>query len=292
MKRNIIKAIGLSSLFALLIVTACNKGNLSQPSSTVNEQSANLASAKPMHHYGCKLHTEAELNAMPRYVAPSSFTSKVAASIILAHPPIGDQGQQGSCVGWGTATTRAIDTYYAKNSNSWSNSTNIMSAAYIYNQVKVSDCSSGAYVTDALNLLKSQGVCTYSLMTYTDANCSKQPNNTQKQDAGTRKIAKWSSIRKSDVASIKSVLNQNKPLVIAVQVDDLFENGGDANHIWKKNNGRTLGGHCITIVGYDDAKNAFYVQNQWGANWGASGMIWIDYGMFKTSKVNEVYSIN
>lgn len=288
MKRQFQKAFGLAVLVTAMTISACQK-DYNEPVETT-QSVENAVGGK--HSYGALPASEAQLRGIAIYSAPAAAQRTVAAKVMLAHPPIGNQGSQGSCVGWGTSTARAIDYYYDKGNTSWSNSTNIMSAAYIYNQIKVSDCGSGAYVTEALNLLKNQGVCTSSKMPYKENNCSDMPNSSQKSDAATKKINSWVRIKKNDVGSIKAKLNAKKPVVLAIQVDNLFDNGGDSKHIWKKNNGSTFGGHCITITGYDDAMNAFYVQNSWGINWGDKGMIWIDYGMFSTFKVTEVYSID
>ncbi|HOP64481.1 MAG TPA: C1 family peptidase [Spirochaetota bacterium] len=36
--------------------------------------------------------------------------------------------------------------------------------------------------------------------------------------------------------------------------------------------------HAITIVGWDDKKQAYLVKNSWGPNWGDKGYIWVEYG--------------
>jgi hypothetical protein len=38
----------------------------------------------------------------------------------------------------------------------------------------------------------------------------------------------------------------------------------------------------MAITGWDDAKNAYKVQNSWGTNWGDAGFGWIDYQFFPT----------
>ena len=35
--------------------------------------------------------------------------------------------------------------------------------------------------------------------------------------------------------------------------------------------------HAITIVGWDDDKNAWLIKNSWGADWGMGGFAWVDY---------------
>lgn len=36
--------------------------------------------------------------------------------------------------------------------------------------------------------------------------------------------------------------------------------------------------HAITIVGWDDNKEAWLIKNSWGTNWGDKGYVWVKYG--------------
>jgi C1A family cysteine protease len=38
------------------------------------------------------------------------------------------------------------------------------------------------------------------------------------------------------------------------------------------------GGHSCVVVGYDDTRQAWKVQNSWGTDWGEAGYFWIAYG--------------
>ena len=42
--------------------------------------------------------------------------------------------------------------------------------------------------------------------------------------------------------------------------------------------GNVAGGHCISIVGYDDAAGCWMAKNSWGTGWGESGFFQIAYG--------------
>lgn len=42
------------------------------------------------------------------------------------------------------------------------------------------------------------------------------------------------------------------------------------------------GGHAMLIVGFDDTKKAFKVQNSWGTGWGDKGYIWVSYDMWSS----------
>jgi C1A family cysteine protease len=40
---------------------------------------------------------------------------------------------------------------------------------------------------------------------------------------------------------------------------------------------RSLGGHAVLAVGYDDAERRFIVRNSWGIGWGQKGYFTIPY---------------
>jgi hypothetical protein len=49
-------------------------------------------------------------------------------------------------------------------------------------------------------------------------------------------------------------------------------------------------GHAMTVVGYDDQRQAFRIINSWGTLWGDKGFGWIDYDAFKAT-AEEAYII-
>lgn len=195
----------------------------------------------------------------------------------LNTPPVRHQGIEGSCVAWGT-TYCARSIMWRKNHLAliWSTSTNIFSPEYVYNQIKLSNsCASGSYVKRGLDLLMNQGACRWSIMPYTDLICSTLPNSAQKSDALKYKTTGYATVSKN-VNSIKAQIAYGTPVIVAGPVDNNFYNL--ANGVILKARGTSMGNHCYCVVGYDDSKNAFKVQNSWGTNWGSSGFGWIDYG--------------
>ena len=50
--------------------------------------------------------------------------------------------------------------------------------------------------------------------------------------------------------------------------------------------GRYLDWHAITVVGYDERRQAFKVINSWGTNWASGGFGWIGYDAFRTEITN------
>ena len=77
-----------------------------------------------------------------------------------------------------------------------------------------------------------------------------------------------------DIAKVKAALAHG-PLMttMSVYADFLLYGGGVYKHVA----GDSLGGHAISIVGYDDAKGAWIVRNSWGEDWGERGYFMISY---------------
>ena len=46
-----------------------------------------------------------------------------------------------------------------------------------------------------------------------------------------------------------------------------------------------VGGHAMTIVGYDDSKSSFIVANSWGKGWGLAGFCYIPYKLILDSSI-------
>lgn len=219
----------------------------------------------------------------------AAVTASIPSSYTIPNtPPIANQGQEGSCVAFATAYAAASTLEY-----NFKGVTNPRGPEYVYNQIKISGCPNGTYVSRGLDLIKNQGVCSWNEMPYTDVECSTQPNATQKSAAATHTFTTWATVDKTNINNVKTLLSMNLPIVIAISVDSSFDNLSSANNwIWKNHSGRVRGGHAICVVGYDDAKQAFKVQNSWGSTWGDNGFFWIDYAFFAaTSKgaINESY---
>jgi hypothetical protein len=244
--------------------------------------------------------TDAQYAALPRpnwtllqqYSSSSSQSGAYGGAngvTMLVNPPIGDQGSEGSCVGWAVGYSAMGILTYPKY-YCWT--TAERSPNYVYNQIKASaDCASGSYPKDAVNLVKTQGDCSWLLMPYANGNCTTLPNGTQQNDAAQNKAVDWAALDKNDVAGIKHALDLGFPVVNAFDVtqafDDMWGNGG----VWSSNYGSSRGGHATCIIGYDDTRQQFKVQNQWGAFGGDNGYYWVTYSMVQNNCMRELYIV-
>jgi len=206
-------------------------------------------------------------------------------------PPVRSQGYQGSCVAWATA-------YYLKSYQEkkqfgydYEDFNQIMSPAYIYNQIKEGDdCLEGSCIENALDLLKEEGCDTWQEFPYAAQTCSALPNANQIESAAVNKIQDWDVILLPETGDLpenytllnitKTLLTQENPIVMSLAINYLDFQVVDGIYIANNTGGEVGNGHAIVIVGYDDAKNAFKVVNSWGTGWGDEGYAWINYNFF------------
>lgn len=206
------------------------------------------------------------------------------ASITLQMPPVANQGSEGSCVAMAIAYARSYEVYKRTGATSYSQSANILSPEYIFNQITTSvNCSGSALIT-GLNFVRDNGICTWASMPYTWMGCSLMPTSAQTSEAANFRIISYSSVLASDVTAIKTMLANKRPLVSQIVADNEFTNATTGFH-WKAFTS-PIGNHAVTFVGYDDSKNAFLLMNSWGTQWGTSGYCWVDYNLMKTVSSN------
>jgi hypothetical protein len=210
----------------------------------------------------------------------------------LITPPIGDQGNEGSCVPFAIAyAARSTEYYYTSKATEYSVGTNIFSPEYAYNLTHFFDCGSGTSITTVLDLLVNQGVCTWQMMPYDDNNgCSVLPDNIQTQNASAYKISSYVKIISSDNVAIKTMIASKHPVIATIIADDSFVNAR-TGFLWKAYSGSGSLPHTLIICGYDDAKNAYKVMNSWGTDWADAGYSWIDYDFFPQKAVQYVFAI-
>lgn len=149
-----------------------------------------------------------------------------------------------------------------------------LSETHLFFYAGGSYAAGGVSVTGAANYLKAYGV--------PDEGCNPDPHRafdyTFQSLPGwenrTVKIQAWGWVN-NDVGSIKQALIEYGPLLITIHVwkDFDYYHGGVYKHRW----GRTVGGHVVAIVGYNDTDQCWIVKNSWGTKWGEAGWFRMSY---------------
>lgn len=191
-------------------------------------------------------------------------------------PNPGDQGYQGSCVGW--AVGYSYKSYQEERERSWGSKTSdhIFSPSYIYNQIN-GGYDGGSYIEDALMLLVDKGCTTLNNMPYNQNDYTTQPTAQQNYNASQYKSL--NAYYTYDYELIKQWMAENNDgAVIAIPVSEDFDYLNEVNDIYDVYDSDSFRGyHALSIIGYDDNKQAFKIINSWGSGWGIEGYGWIDY---------------
>jgi hypothetical protein len=213
-----------------------------------------------------------------------------AGITMLPNPPIGNQGSEPSCVGWAIGYTAMGILSYPKY-DCWNGA--LRSPNYVYNQIKQppvqngGPCSGGAHILDGLQVVTGAGSyfagdCSWQVMPYVDGDCtSPSQNSPQTTDAAQNKATGFYKMASNkDVTGMKNALDLGYPIIVSVQVWESFEFltspgiWSTMNYVWDPSFN-----HVTCLVGYDDSKQMFRGQNQWGTSWGDGGFYWVPYTM-------------
>lgn len=241
-------------------------------------------------------------------------------STLPSFPPIGDQGQEGSCVAFGSTYYHA--THEVGLTNGYNNKTsnaNILSPKWTYNMIDRGG-DFGAFPPDAYVLLSQNGAALNVKFPYVVGDVRSWDLNTQdwidamsNRTTGPTYVAGIGGASQN-LTQIKQLLNNGHILTFATFVESWqyatipqnpqpgADNRFTGQHVATWMNGQ-YGGHFMTIVGYNDniwvdingngqidpgEMGAFLVANSWGSNWGNHGFIWVAYDAFlSTSAVSN-----
>lgn len=186
--------------------------------------------------------------------------------------PIRDQGGCGSCVAFGTVATVEARMRIQRNNPSLDVDLSEASLFFCVGPATGASCGGGWYMTPAMDGFKDKGVPDEACFPYTDHQqaCSQCSNWSSR----AVKISGWHTV--TAAAAMKDWLSTKGPLATCFTVyNDFFSyRSGVYRHV----SGAVAGGHCVSVVGYNDAGGYWICKNSWGTGWGESGFFCIAYG--------------
>ena len=80
------------------------------------------------------------------------------------------------------------------------------------------------------------------------------------------------------VAAMKEAIAVSPLLVRLTVWPDLFAYDGEVYVNANTDPDAAVGFHALLLVGWDDARQAWFVRNSWGADWGLDGYLWLGWG--------------
>ena len=212
-------------------------------------------------------------------------------------PPIGNQGNYGTCVAWATGygMKSALDAKEKGYSSSQlSNSSYQCSAVDLWHLIpksgKSTNCD-GSNFEPALEAMMKSGCASMSDAPFTNSKMKCDGvnglGNSKNKLNGYRVIAYSEAMSSNpqgmNVANFKYYLSKGYPILIGAQLGERFMGWQGSSVITSdtKDYKGQHAYHAMVVTGYDDSKQAFRVRNSWGStSWGDNGCIWVGYNHF------------
>jgi len=241
----------------------------------------------------------------------SAVPAQVDNSNLLAFPPIGNQASEGSCVAWAvTYYQMSHEVCLSLGCDNKNARAKVFSPRWTYNMINFGT-DGGSYFSDAYSMNQNHGSPLLSELPYAAGNYRMWDLNPDHwESAINSRMSQMSSLlinTDAGMANVKQMLLNGHVLVVGTYITswvintvksnpDAVENPFVGQAIASYLNG-TVGGHGMTIVGYDDniwndinsnglvdagELGAFKVANSWGAGWRNAGFIWASYDAFRS----------
>ena len=190
---------------------------------------------------------------------------------------IENQLQTGSCVA--NATCSALEMSYTKAEVNLSRLFVYYNAREPFPNLKERD--RGAYVREGFRSIKNLGVPDEKDWPFIveRVNTKPSPEAYKAAKPGVRTIKEYSRLRY--ISDVKQAVLNNQPVVFGMMLkEDFFYIQGPLATQNYTAQGRNVGGHAMSIVGYDDDLQGFIVENSWSENWGDHGLWLLKYSIF------------
>ena len=225
------------------------------------------------------------------------FRGSVPSSVDLAkYLPFSFPQSGGTCVAMSFCTARTMLHAIQNNvSNQKQITRNMLSPYFLYYLARKKsdyDCEAGLNPVNVSRIIKKNGFqrifeveypkyYPFSNNTLCPNKIDFYPPSLSSDLASASDFAVKEVYVTKELSGIKYALSLNMPVVLCMQVSKSFELLNKPQWIpaLNENKNRSLGGHAVVIIGYNDSVNggSFKIFNSWGESWGAKGMAWISY---------------
>lgn len=154
----------------------------------------------------------------------------------------------------------------------------------------------GAYIRDVFKALNKTGVSTETSWPYIESHYTQNPPPNAYSE-GLKNIAVTYAAVPQNATSIKQTLLNGGAISFGFDVFSSFQGS------WEHTGGvmpipiageQLLGGHAVTIIGWDDTKfgsTHYLIQNSWGTAWGNGGKFWMPEAFLLGSHCSDFWVI-
>jgi len=187
---------------------------------------------------------------------------------------IKDQSACGSCVAFGAVATVESTLRIQRGDANLAVDLSEAHLFFCHARARNYNCSTGWWPQEAFDDFKNKGVADEACYPYNLSNtdCSGLCSNSAER---VIKISGYQAVT-GNPEQIKEWVSTKGPVSACFIVyEDFFSyRSGIYRHV----TGGEAGGHCVTIIGYNDNPGYWICKNSWGTGWGDQGVFWIAYG--------------
>jgi C1A family cysteine protease len=192
-------------------------------------------------------------------------------------PPVYNQGQLGCCTGNGIAGAVEFDQMKL------GKQAFVPSRLFIYYNERVMEgtvnTDAGAQVRDGIKSVATIGAPPEKLWPYDIAKFAVQPPPIAYTDAKLDLVSSYARVSPI-LSQMQGCLAEGYPIIIGFTVYESFESAAVAKSgvvSMPAPGEKVVGGHCVVVVGYDNASRTFILRNSWGTAWGMKGYFTMPY---------------
>jgi C1A family cysteine protease len=240
---------------------------------------------------GCKKDPEDKRDYLAKSVLSTAVPKYKEKDYSDVLTKIKDQGNLGSCVGFGVTATDE----FQLQSRLIDPPTNF-SEMWVYWKSKEIDewpTEEGTDIRSALKVLKNQGVPLEKYWPYTSTKApgnkpATQPSALAGLSASRRKIKGYYRI--NNLQELYNWLDSYGPAAVGIEcANSIFNTKSDGNVPTPKTSEPIIGGHCISIVEYDRDSHYLGFKNSWSSTWGDNGFGYLDVSYYDNGFFQDMW---
>ena len=208
--------------------------------------------------------------------------------------PIEDQLDLGSCTA--NAAAGIVEYMEKKAFNKYTD----ISRLFLYKVTRklmgeVGD--TGAYLRDTMKALRLFGALSEEYWNYDVETFDREPTAFEYAIASNYKSLSYYKVdpygKSSDAVllEIKKLINKGIPMMFGFTCFSSLYNAKSGIIPFPEPSERVIGGHAVTLVGYDDTSKTFKIRNSWGPNWGVNGYGHLPYKYLSTGLMTDIWAI-
>jgi C1A family cysteine protease len=219
------------------------------------------------------LATASEALAASSVGAPAAFDARNVGGLNYT-TPVKDQGGCGSCVAFGTVAAMETTAAIRRGAPNFDPDLSEAHLFYVHGKNDGATCATGWLPSRAFTFCQNIGVTFEDYFPYTSGNSSGASLNADWPNRLAR-VTSYKALTGNPAAIKEHISTHGAVSACFVVYQDFFSyRTGVYRHV----TGAAAGGHCVTLIGYDDAQRCWIAKNSWNTSWGDGGWFRIGYG--------------